>query len=100
MGFGKLPSLARLLARHRQGWVTILPVELVLEGIHGGSVERRWVISLRMTLNQLLPFGGMNRIRWHGPLAGYDPTNVRVHSVVADVTNTATKHMSLGLVFF
>ena len=39
LGFGKLPSLSRLLAREGPQAVSILPVEKVPEDIHGGVQE-------------------------------------------------------------
>ena len=36
---------------------------------HGGVPRRRWVTNLGVTLNQKLPFGGVDRLQWDGLIA-------------------------------
>ena len=64
MSFGKLPSLARMMANHGPAPVTIVGVQTVPDHQHGGQPERWWARVVAPTLNRVLLFGGIDRIRW------------------------------------
>lgn len=66
MGFGKMPSLARLMAREGPASFSILGVEKVPRNVHGGILERSWFHRVGTNLNQVEPFGGLDRLYWDG----------------------------------
>ena len=72
-GFGRMPSLARLMAREGPGGFSVMAIEAVPSHIHGGLPERSWVNALGTTTNQRLPFGGLEQIKWDGLLFGEMP---------------------------
>ena len=45
-----MPSLAKFMARDGPARFSIMAVERVPRGLHGGVIERRWVQSLAVTL--------------------------------------------------
>ena len=60
---GELPSLARVLARHGCHKVTIFPLERVTDE-NASERERFWERVLSPTLNQKIPYGGVDRLTW------------------------------------
>ena len=62
MGFGKLPSLARMLAQEGPGRVTIVALQDVADE-QAGAIERWWNTVLGQTLNQVTPFGGIGAFK-------------------------------------
>ena len=60
---GKLPSLARVLARHGSHNVTIVPLEQVSSS-EACERERFWDRVLSPTLNQKVPYGGLDPLTW------------------------------------
>ena len=55
MGFGKMPSLARLMAREGPAFFSIMGVERVPRNINGGILERSWFHRVGVNLNQVEP---------------------------------------------
>ena len=92
MAFGKLPSLARVLAKHGPACMTMLGVQRVPPMVHGGQPERWWVRALSPTLNKRLPFGGLDQLRWSGILdASHTSVPVGERTLTAllqDITNS------------
>ena len=86
---GKLPSLARLVARNGPAPATIFPLQKVKPDTHGGQPERWWVRVLAPTLNKVLPFGGTDRLRWEALLQQTQPTaeNSTVTAWIQDIVN-------------
>ena len=72
-GFGKLPSLARMLAREGPSRVTIVALQDVANK-QAGAVERWWNTVLGQTLNQVTPFGGIDAFRVERLLGGHSKT--------------------------
>ena len=91
MSFGKLPSLARMMARHGPAPVTIVGLQTVPDHQHGGQRERWWARVLAPTLNRVLPFGGIDRIRWTSILHGRQ-LGAQSGSMTALLQNLANTH--------
>ena len=70
--FGKLPSLARLMAREGPGAFSIVAVEKVPANVRGTIPETKWINLLGMVLNRQLPFNGLDRLYWGHLLARDD----------------------------
>ena len=106
MGFGKLPSLARMLAREGPSRVTIVALQDVANK-QAGAVERWWNTVLGQTLNQVTPFGGINAFRVERMLDAHSKTvsfengslSTMVHSLLrrANVKQTKKWMIARGL---
>ena len=53
-----------MMAKHGPAPVTIVGLQTVPDHQHGIQPERWWARVLSPTLNCVLPFGGIDRIRW------------------------------------
>ena len=73
MGFGKLPSLARMLAREGPARVTIVALQDVADK-QAGAIERWWNTVLGQTLNQVTPFGGIDAFKVERLLGAHSKT--------------------------
>ena len=87
--FGKLHSLGRLLARNGPAPATIFPLQKVKPDTHGGQLERWWVRVLAPTLNKVLPFGGLDRLRCKALLQQKQstPQNRTLTASIQDILN-------------
>ena len=100
MGFGKLPSLARMLAREGPSRVTIVALQDVANK-QAGAVERWWNTVLGQTLNQVTPFGGIDAFRVERMLGAHSKTvsleraslSTMVHSLLREGECKTDKEM-------
>ena len=94
--FGKLPSLAQVLSREGAARASILGLQLVPETTHAGGPERWWIHVLSPTLNQVLPFGGLDRMRYNSVLnrSHHTAQEKSMKSLILDVVNSQARTFS------
>ena len=88
--FGKLPCLTKVLAHEGVARVSILGLQLVPEHTHAGGPEGWWVHVLSPTLNQVLPFGGLDGMRWNSLLnrSHQSSQETSMKSLIQDIVNS------------
>ena len=70
--------------------------EEVSEEQHAGASERKWVNRLTSTVNQVLPFGGVDRLVWEKALAHSPDESCSPSALVRHYINKGHKTIDRG----
>ena len=85
--YGRLPSLAGVMAREGPSNFGIVPVQRVPDDQVGDILESKWIKVQGMVLNRQLPFHGMDRHYWSHLLSRDEPPSISAKHTVLDVLN-------------